>query len=69
MVSEEIIVLYESYEWLVFAVAKTNTGDTIKRSLGRDIHLVRGIESSLADENKEIPLILLKIMTNGGDDG
>jgi len=33
--------------------AKTNTGDTNKRSLEREIHFVRGIESGLADESKE----------------
>ena len=69
VVSEEVILLLGLYRWLVFTVAKTITGDTNKRSLGRDIHFVQGIESSLADENKEFPLIMYKIITSGGDDG
>ena len=53
VVSEEVILLLGLYRWLVFTVAKTITGDTNKRSLGKDIHFIEGIESGLADENKE----------------
>jgi hypothetical protein len=41
------------------------TGETNKRSLGRDIHFVKGIEIGLADESKEFRVNPYKIVING----